>query len=136
MFGAVGFDSERSIRLGGIHLDLTTPIVLKAIQHLPLIHPRYLIQEPLLILRNLPKHPNLILPNSLLQRVHIEVVQVTKIEVQAGCVLDCLNQIGVLEVLVENDVVAQLRDLYRCAILGNVRRIIDQCDTYPPRWMG
>lgn len=113
IFGSIGFDDECSVGFGGVHFDFFAPVVFEAVEHLAFVDAGDIIEELFLILGDLFEDSDLIFADDLFEGVHVEIVQVSKIKIQSGGVLDCLDEVVVFEVLVEDDVVAELGNLYK-----------------------
>lgn len=71
----------------------------------------HLFKEGELIVGHLLEDLDLFGPNGLLQRNDVEVVEVRKVEAQLAGLLDRFRQVVRLQVIVEDDIVANLRNL-------------------------
>ena len=82
------------IALLGDCLDLLPDRVLDAVESLSFVNPLHVIEEPLFVLSHLLEHLHFFPQDDFLQRVHLEVVAMGKVEAQSGCLLHCLAKIA------------------------------------------
>ena len=79
--------------LGGC-LYLLPDRVLDAVEGLSLVDPLHVVEEPLLVLSHLLEHLHFFPQDDFLQRVHLKVVAMGKVETQPGCLLHCLAKVA------------------------------------------
>lgn len=108
VLGAVHADVVPHVGLVGDGLDLLAEVLLDAVQHLSLVVSVHVFQELELVAGDKLELLDLVLADDLFEGVEVEVEAVGEVEAELAGLLDGLAEVVLLELVVEDQVVAEL----------------------------
>lgn len=130
LFASIHFEFVSYFSFLGDSLYPFSSVIFNAIEHLSLVKWTHLIENFLPKVSDLFEGLNLILSHNFFKRKQIEVECMRKVEAKFACLLQSIWEIILLEIVMKDQIVAYLGDLFRTY----VHKTADLCGN--ARWNG